>query len=250
MKTFILSVLVLLGVLVGSRLPAGATACTIPNTFTAGTAAVASQVNANFTSLQSCANNIDHTNMGAAGIYASQIIPDSTAHATFGGVVEYAFPTTIALASLTGPDCLSVDASHNVQTAAANCVKSIATTGNGITVSNSTDAYTIGLANNLLPVYNSAGAAQNFHAVYNVATIVGTTCLGDTQCGTANVTLSGGATFTNFSTDVCVAESLGSSNLIGTADLSSSTNIAVALYNPSTTSSTGNWQVSIICLGN
>lgn len=69
----------------------GATTCTVPNSFTNGTTADANQVNANFSSLQACGNNIDHTNVGAAGIYASQIIPTSTAQATFGGAVGYVF---------------------------------------------------------------------------------------------------------------------------------------------------------------
>lgn len=252
MKLLLLSILFALGVIIGTRIPADATACTIPNTFTAGTAAVASQVNANFTSLQSCGNNIDHTNIGAAGIYASQIIPDTSAHATFGGAVEYTFPTTIALTGVTGADCLGIDATHNVVAGAGtqDCVKTISSNGSGVSVSETGDTVTLGLIANLLPVYNISGTAQNFHVVYNVATVTGTTCVADSQCGTANVTLSGSATFTNFSSDLCVSSSQGTSNVIGTADLTSSSNINVVVYNPSNVSSTGNWQVAIICIGN
>lgn len=119
------------------RAPASATACTIPNTFTAGTSAVAAQVNSNFVALQSCGNNIDHTNMGTAGIYAANIIPDSTAHATFGGSVAYTFPTAVnmnnggavsgspfSIAASAGggtSQCTRFNASNQVVAAASDC---------------------------------------------------------------------------------------------------------------------------------
>ena len=108
-----------------------ATACTVPNSFTAGTPAVASQVNANFASLQSCANNIDHTNMGTAGIYASQIIPDTAGHATFGGSIAYTFANGLAIsggqftfasnASYTASSCLATDNFKNVASTGTPC---------------------------------------------------------------------------------------------------------------------------------
>lgn len=70
---------------------ADATTCTVPNSFTNGTAADANQVNANFSSLQACGNNIDHNNIGSAGIYATQIIPTTVGQAIFGGGVVYQF---------------------------------------------------------------------------------------------------------------------------------------------------------------
>lgn len=77
--------------------PASATTCTIPYTFSNGTAAQAAQVNSNFTSLQSCANNIDFNNIGTSGIYASQIIPGSSAQATFGGSQPYTLPNALTV---------------------------------------------------------------------------------------------------------------------------------------------------------
>lgn len=57
----------------------------IPFTFSPGTTIVSAQVNANFTALVNAANNIVAANVGATGLYASNIIPTNTTQATFGG---------------------------------------------------------------------------------------------------------------------------------------------------------------------
>jgi hypothetical protein len=66
----------------------------IPYTFNPNTLAQSAQVNANFTAIAAVLNgSIDNTNIGPAGIYASQIIPTTTAQATFGGGTQkYIFP--------------------------------------------------------------------------------------------------------------------------------------------------------------
>lgn len=75
---------------------------TIPNSFTAGTTALSASVNANFTAIATWANgNVDSTNIGSFGIYASQIIPTSVATATFGGTQNYTFPASLVLANTT-----------------------------------------------------------------------------------------------------------------------------------------------------
>lgn len=72
----------------------------IPYSFAASTDAVASQVNANFTALAAIINgNIDNTNIGPAGLFASQVVPTTTGQATFGGTVAYAFPAAVGLSS-------------------------------------------------------------------------------------------------------------------------------------------------------
>lgn len=76
--------------------PAQATTCTIPNTFTANTSAVAAQVNANFSSLQTCGNSIDNTNIGSAGLFASQLKPTNSGQASFGGTQAYTFPAQLS----------------------------------------------------------------------------------------------------------------------------------------------------------
>lgn len=61
--------------------------------FTNGTSALdATTTNANNNQLLSCARNVDNTQIGAAGIYASQIIPTNMTQGTFGGSVSYTIP--------------------------------------------------------------------------------------------------------------------------------------------------------------
>ena len=68
----------------------------VPYTFSNGTAADATQVNANFSALVTCANSIDNTNISGA-LFASQIAPTTIAEATFGGSIDYRFPLGIDL---------------------------------------------------------------------------------------------------------------------------------------------------------
>lgn len=91
-------ILFVLGLIAGIALcahRADATTCTVPNTFVNGQVADAGQVNANFSALQGCGNNIDHNNIGSLGIYASQIIPTTVGQAIFGGSLQYQFPSGI-----------------------------------------------------------------------------------------------------------------------------------------------------------
>jgi hypothetical protein len=74
---------------------ARATTCTIPNTFTTGTTINAAPFNANFTALATCGNNIDNSNIGSAGIYASQIICSTVATCTFGATTAVTFTTSV-----------------------------------------------------------------------------------------------------------------------------------------------------------
>jgi hypothetical protein len=69
----------------------------IPNTFITNTTINAAPFNANFTAVATAVNNIDNTNIGAAGLYASQLLPTSSAQATFGGAIGYTFlaPSTV-----------------------------------------------------------------------------------------------------------------------------------------------------------
>ncbi len=66
----------------------------VPYTFEPNTPAYSAQVNADFNTLYTFLNNpnIDNTNIGSAGIYASQIIPLTTSEATFGGSIPMVFP--------------------------------------------------------------------------------------------------------------------------------------------------------------
>jgi hypothetical protein len=76
---------------------------TIPYTFTPFTTAYSAQVNSNFSTIATAINgNLDNTNIGSAGIYASQIIPTNSTQATFGGSVSYTMTTAPIFSSLTG----------------------------------------------------------------------------------------------------------------------------------------------------
>jgi hypothetical protein len=68
---------------------------TIPFSFTPSTAAVSSQVNANFTACSNAINSIDHTNIQSPWLYASQIVPTTGGQATFGGAQTYTFPAAL-----------------------------------------------------------------------------------------------------------------------------------------------------------
>jgi hypothetical protein len=67
-------------------------ALSIPNLFSPNTLIQSSQVNSNFNAISAWANgNVDNSNIGAAGVYASQIIPTNAAQATFGGALPFKF---------------------------------------------------------------------------------------------------------------------------------------------------------------
>lgn len=76
---------------------------TIPNTFVTGAVIQAAPFNANFTAIQTWSSNIDNTNLGALGIYASQIIPTTGAQATFGSSLNYSFLGAVIAGSATAP---------------------------------------------------------------------------------------------------------------------------------------------------
>jgi hypothetical protein len=69
----------------------------LPYSFSPGTLIYSAQVNANFTAVANAVNSIDNTNIGASGIYASNIIPASTAQATFGGSQSYTFTKALTV---------------------------------------------------------------------------------------------------------------------------------------------------------
>ena len=89
---------------------------TIPFTFAPLTSISSGQMDSNFTAVATAINNIDNTNIGMAGIYASQIIPPSGVRATFGGQFGYTFypavsnqiPLTVSGVTLQSADILDV----------------------------------------------------------------------------------------------------------------------------------------------
>lgn len=80
---------------------ASAACGSLPNVFVNGVSTVdASTTNANNNFMTACAKNVDNTQIGAAGIFASQIIPTTGAQATFGGGQTYTFPAAVTTGGL------------------------------------------------------------------------------------------------------------------------------------------------------
>jgi hypothetical protein len=77
--------------------PAKAVTCTVAQVFSTGMTLTAANMNANPASIVNCVNQLDHTNIGSAGIYASQLIPGTGPQATFGGSQTYTFPAGIVV---------------------------------------------------------------------------------------------------------------------------------------------------------
>lgn len=51
--------------------------------------------NANNNFLLACATTVDNTQVGGAGIYASQVLPTNSSQASFGGSQNYTFPASV-----------------------------------------------------------------------------------------------------------------------------------------------------------
>lgn len=94
-KHHLLASLFALGCL-GAGNPAAAVTCSQAFVFATGQTLTATNLNANPANEVTCINNIDHTNLGSAGIYASQIIPATAPQAAFGGALTYTFPAGIS----------------------------------------------------------------------------------------------------------------------------------------------------------
>lgn len=112
---FTLFMLLLLVAMVG---PARSYPITQNHVYVNGEILTATILNPNLQTIYSWANGgVDNTNIGSAGIFASQLKPTNTAQATFGGVFGYTFgpgfgtaqvPLTIACAAGISVDCLDV----------------------------------------------------------------------------------------------------------------------------------------------
>ena len=63
--------------------------------FSTGETLTAAVMNANPNFLTAWSTNIDNTNIGSAGLFATQFKPTTGAQATFGGSVSYTFPAGV-----------------------------------------------------------------------------------------------------------------------------------------------------------
>lgn len=84
---------------------------TIPNVFVNGTTINAAPFNSNFNAVATAVNSIDNSNIGTAGLFASQLIPTTLGQATFGGTIGYQF---LAATSGTVPLTISGVAGQSV----------------------------------------------------------------------------------------------------------------------------------------
>jgi hypothetical protein len=78
---------------------ARASVCTGFVTWNTGDTITAAKLNTINTVVAACANNIDNTNIGVLGIFASQIIPTTVGQAVFGGSEPYQFNNDLIVQS-------------------------------------------------------------------------------------------------------------------------------------------------------
>jgi hypothetical protein len=183
---------------------------TIPNAFSPNSTIQSALVNADFNAIASWANgNIDNTNVGAAGIYASQIIPTNGAQATFGSTQSYTFSngaTLSTLADVSVPfavfghsvtqsgdlfDAFNFNGGGNTKVFSVGPTGNLAVTGNLQASSNaSTKSY-------VPPAYTNTGAAVA--ATWHTVSGTGTVLNGQTQL---TITLTAAAQFASSSYQV------------------------------------------------
>ena len=192
--------------------------------FVTGAVPTATQWNSNFVTLVAAFSNIDYTNIGAAGIYASQLKPTSASAATFGGSQTYTFPVGVAMAGpLTGVTSLTMNG-------ALTGVTSFSITGAFEASSNaSTLSY-------VPPLYTATGTA----VASTAHMVTGTTSIGTVSSGsfvTVAVTLSGAAVFSSSSSYVVTAtlQSMGLGTFAGNIILAAPTSgssFQITVYAP------------------
>jgi len=83
--------------IIAAPLLAQAAPCAPSMTFTTGQTLTAAVLNSNPVTFSGCFSNIDYTNIGAAGIFASQMMPTNSSQATFGGGQNYTFTNNLTV---------------------------------------------------------------------------------------------------------------------------------------------------------
>jgi hypothetical protein len=124
--------------------------CATMNVFAPATTANPALVNQNFANLVACAQNIDNSNIGSAGIYASQIIPTSPSQAIFGGTQSYTFPASLTVTS-------DLDVGGNVF-AYANLIAANATVNGAAAVGGTLTAASLSSGNIAATIGNFSGS--------------------------------------------------------------------------------------------
>ena len=145
----------------------------VPYTFVNGTVADGTQVNANFSAIVAAGNNINASNIGALGIYATNIIPTTITQGTFGGTQPYTFnngiiatPTSSTPTATTGTvwydqtqDSLSYFNSTGFETNIGQQVDQVVYNGTGSTLNPGQAVYISGAGSGAYTAYAAVSLA-------------------------------------------------------------------------------------------
>jgi len=94
-KKFLIAAALFFGLATGKAF--ASCSASMPYAFTATSYLSYVTTNANNNFLLACVSTVDNTQIGGAGLYASQIIPTTAGQATFGGSQTYTFPAAISV---------------------------------------------------------------------------------------------------------------------------------------------------------
>jgi len=137
--------------------PASATCSSLPYVFQNGISSLdANATNANNQTLRNCAINIDNSQIGAQGFFASQLIPTNALQGTFGGAsnIGYTFPGVLTvdgngviLGTLSAP---TINATSNT-----NWLTYPASTGDSMVLTTNGLSNIAGISNNDFAIYDN-----------------------------------------------------------------------------------------------
>lgn len=252
MRNVILAFTILLAAFcaAGSRAYAGC-AASMPYTFTNSVSTVdATTTNANNSFLLACALNVDHSQIGSAGIYATQIIPTTLAQALFGGSYLYTFPAGVAAGGpVTGTTGTFSGAVSGTTGTFTGALAGVGVTAGAGTVKGASDGVT---STYLAPVYTSTGTivASTVHMVLGSGTTASLTCNNATACVFATITLSGAASYSSTTSYTCDWSLTGSASGYGTTSVGNISATSFQLvFGAQTTLGPGTFPYTYSCVG-
>jgi hypothetical protein len=214
-------------------------------------------MNSNFSAISSWATTIDNTNIGSAGIYASQIKPGTTAQGTFGSSQLYTFTQALNVPGVILPTPAATP------TASSVWIQNDAGSTNGMALNipaSSTNGWSFEVAGTtkaqitadgmfygtphsqttmapVAPVYTHVGATPgpSFHAVNDIfTTTLNGNCSTNTFCTltASSVTLTNAAVFAGTTTYAC-SVSTDETKSVTIVTNSSASTLTVYLWNQS-----------------
>ena len=257
---------------------AKATACSGFYTWSTGDTITSARLNTINTVVTNCGNNIDNTNIGTAGIFASQIKGTSSANNTFGVTTAAAtlnVPLILGASAITDNSLVELRNDNGGTNGLLFNVPTGSTNGFQLTVNGATylqaakggiggctaNAPTINSTNTLgcmPPVYTNAGASlgNTTHIVTgsNINYTVSGTCLDKTWCTASagsSVSFTNAAVFTDGTTYSCSASWQAALNDIVLVRANNGTTANVQVMNQSGSSITNgtNLPYNYSCIG-